>query len=59
MVKDKTDKDRYGRPLRYVYVDGFNYSKMILNTGLGNVYYGNRKIKNFYYYLQISPYKCN
>lgn len=53
LEKDHLDTDRYGRYLRYVYVDGKDYSYLILRAGLAEVYMGDKKIRKFEYYLGV------
>ncbi len=38
LVRDTSDRDGYGRLLRYVYVDGADVSAMLIRDGYGYVY---------------------
>lgn len=51
-------KDPYGRKLAYIYINGEDYSKIILEKELAMVYCENKKIAKFQEYQQISKWKC-
>lgn len=59
LIKDRRDRDRYNRKLRYVEVDGKDYGEQVLKKELGNVYCDDNKIKKFDYYNKISSNKCH
>jgi endonuclease YncB( thermonuclease family) len=58
LIRDKKDKGRYGRALRYVEIHGRDYQKIMLNLGHANVYCGDKKIKRFEQYHNASRFKC-
>lgn len=58
LEKDRVDKDRYNRKLRYIEVDGKDYSKNVLKKDLGNTYCGDKKIKRYKEYNKLSKFKC-
>ena len=39
LVMDKSDKDKYGRLLRHVYVDGVNAGEVMLSEGYANAFF--------------------
>jgi len=39
LVMDKSDKDKYGRLLRHVYVDGVNTGEVMLSEGYANAFF--------------------
>ena len=59
LEKDRFDKDKYNRKLRYVEVGGDDYSEKILKKGLANVYCDDNKIKKFDFYNKNSDFKCD
>lgn len=54
----KAGRDPFNRKLVYIYIEGKDYSKMILEQGLAMVYCENKKIAKFEEYQQISQWKC-
>lgn len=58
LERDRKDRDSFNRKLRYVIVDGEDYSKKILKKELANVYCGDDKIKRFDFYNRNSNFKC-
>lgn len=54
----KSKLDKYGRTLAYVFVNGKDFSEMILKENLANVYCGDKTIKNFKKYENLSKFKC-
>lgn len=55
---DYKKRDIYNRRLAYVFVDGVDYSSLILQNELAMVYCSDRKIANFKKYQQLSKWKC-
>jgi len=58
LEKDHIDKDQDGRLLRYIKVNKMDYGQYMLESGLANVWCGDKKIKLFKKYLKISNSKC-
>lgn len=55
---DYLDKGKYGRYLRYVYIDKLDYQKFMLEEGLALPYCSDKKILMYEYYNSLSKYKC-
>jgi len=55
---DYKDIDIYGRKLRYIIVDGADYSLSIIKQGLAMPYCEDKKVKNFKKYNEASLWKC-
>jgi len=57
---DYRDKGKYGRYLRYVYIDGvIDYQEFMLINDLAVVYCYDKEIKQYAYYNSLSKYKCD
>jgi len=56
--KDYKDTDIYGRKLRYISIDGVDYSFSVIKQGLAMPYCEDKRIKNFKKYNQVSNFKC-
>lgn len=55
---DYKDIDIYGRKLRYIIVDGADYSLSIIKQGLAMPYCEDKKVKNFKKYNEASLWRC-
>ena len=55
---DYKDIDVYGRKLRYIIVDGVDYSLSIIKQGLAMPYCEDKKIRNFKKYNEANRWKC-
>lgn len=55
---DYKKRDIYNRRLAYVFIDGVDYSSLILQNELAMVYCSDKKIANFKKYQQLSKWKC-
>jgi endonuclease YncB( thermonuclease family) len=55
---DYKDTDIYGRKLRYIIVEGVDYSLSIIKQGLAIPYCEDKKVKNFKKYNEASLWKC-
>ncbi len=53
LVKSGDDKDKYGRLLRFVYLDGVNINLLLLRQGFVRVYYGFPRSNDFEYLLTL------
>tara|TARA_R110000868_G_scaffold140631_8_gene356452 strand:- start:391 stop:837 length:447 start_codon:yes stop_codon:yes gene_type:complete len=58
LKSDYKDSDIYGRKLRYVIVNGVDYSLSALEQGLAMPYCEDKKIKNFKKYNEVNVWKC-
>jgi endonuclease YncB( thermonuclease family) len=58
LESDYRDKGRYGRLLRYVRIDGMDFGSLLLERGLANAYCGDKKIKRYNEYNELSEFKC-
>lgn len=58
LEKDRRNYDRYNRKLRYVKVNGEDYSEKLLKAKLANTYCDDNNIRLFNYYNKISNNKC-
>ena len=58
LKSDYKDKGRYGRLLRYVSIEGMDFGSLVLERGLGNAYCGDRKIRRYEEYNELSEFKC-
>jgi len=54
----RTDKGRFGRPLRYIRVDELDYSEFMLKEGLAMSYCGDKKDERYEFYNNLSKFKC-
>ena len=55
---DYRDKGKYGRPLRYVYLQEIDYQDFMLKNEMVFTYCGDKKIMMYDYYNQLSKFKC-
>jgi endonuclease YncB( thermonuclease family) len=55
---DYKDIDIYGRKLRYIIVNGADYSLSIIKQGLAMPYCEDKKVKNFKKYNEASRWRC-
>ena len=55
---DYKDIDIYGRKLRYIIVNGADYSSSIIKQGLAMPYCEDKKIRNFKKYNEASRWRC-
>lgn len=58
LKSDYKDIDIYGRKLRYVIVNGIDYSFSALEQGLAMPYCEDKNIKNFKKYNEVNAWKC-
>lgn len=58
VVYGNPSTDKYGRSLGFIFVNGINYSVLILKANLANVYCGDKGIPNFKMYEKLSEFKC-
>lgn len=55
---DNKDKGRFGRYLRYVYVDSLDYQEFMLRERLAMSYCGDKTSDRYEYYNNLSKWKC-
>ena len=53
LIKGGDNKDKYGRLLRFVYLDGVNINLLLLRQGFVRVYYGFPRSNDFEYLLSL------
>jgi endonuclease YncB( thermonuclease family) len=58
LKSDYKDTDIYGRKLRYIVVNGADYSLSIIKQGLAMPYCEDKKIRNFKKYNEASSWRC-
>ena len=58
LQSDYKDTEIYGRKLRYVIVDGVDYSLSAIQQGLVMPYCEDKKIRNFQKYNEASHWEC-
>lgn len=58
LILDNKDKGRFGRYLRYVYIDNLDYQAFMLKEGLAMSYCGDKTSFMYEYYNNLSKWRC-